>query len=348
MGEESMRAASDGTPAPVDPGAGKVVSCPVWSGKTGARARKRVAALLAGLALFGLAGCAETQLATHLVGVSQDGPPTGHYKVGRPYQVNGVWYYPEENYRYDETGIASWYGPGFHKRLTANGELFDQDALTAAHPTLQLPSIVRVTNLENGRSIVLRVNDRGPFANGRLIDISRRGAELLGFRDKGTARVRVQVLEDESRQVAALARQGRVAPPPVDPGAPVLAAAPSASVTRVALTEPQPVRPAPTPVTPQVVRTPEGDIAPRAVVQQTSVTPTSIFVQAGAFSVYENAARLRAALTPIGPAEISRTTVDGTDFYRVRLGPLASVEEADRILGSVIRQGQTAARIIVD
>src|SRR3546814_10542743 len=101
-----------------------------------------------------------------------------------------------------------------------------------------MPALVRVTNLENGRSIVLRVNDRGPFVNGRLIDVSSRAAELLGFKDKGTARVRVQILTEESRQVAELARQGKGGLPPVDPGAPVVAAAPRAAVTPVALTEP--------------------------------------------------------------------------------------------------------------
>ena len=91
-----------------------------------------------------------------------------------------------------QTGIASWYGPQFHGKRTANGEYFDQEELTAAHPTLPMPVLVRVTNLENGRSLVVRVNDRGPFVNGREIDLSRKAAELLGYDRKGTARVRVQ------------------------------------------------------------------------------------------------------------------------------------------------------------
>jgi len=118
----------------------------------------------------------------------------GVYKIGAAYYEAGAWYRPEEQPAYDETGIASWYGPNFHGRRTANGEVFDAGGLTAAHPTLPMPVNVRVTNLENGRSLVLRVNDRGPFARGRIIDVSAHAAQLLGFYDKGTAKVRVTYL----------------------------------------------------------------------------------------------------------------------------------------------------------
>lgn len=122
----------------------------------------------------------------------------GTYRVGVPYQIKGVWYYPAVDYNYDRTGVASWYGEEFEGRLTANGEIFDLNALTAAHTTLPMPSIVQVTNLENGRSLQLRVNDRGPFVDGRLIDVSRRAAQLLGFEGQGTTRVRVTILKEES------------------------------------------------------------------------------------------------------------------------------------------------------
>src|SRR5580698_3975402 len=135
------------------------------------------------------------------------------YKIGAPYQVSGQWYYPKEDYSYDETGIASWYGQGFHGERTANGEIFNKDELTAAHPTLPMPSLARVTNLDNGRSIVVRINDRGPFEKGRLIDVSQRGADLLGFEKTGTAKVRVQVLADESKAIAdAMRHYGGAAP----------------------------------------------------------------------------------------------------------------------------------------
>lgn len=116
----------------------------------------------------------------------------GAYKVGKPYKVNGVWYRPTADPYYDRVGIASWYGRDFHGKRTANGEKYNMNSMTAAHTTLPLPSYVLVTNLQNGRKAVLRVNDRGPFAKGRIIDVSRRAAQVLGFEKSGIARVRVQ------------------------------------------------------------------------------------------------------------------------------------------------------------
>lgn len=130
--------------------------------------------------------------------------PDGRIKVGNPYQVFGVTYYPQDRLDYDATGVASWYGPGFHGKRTANGEIYDQQAMTAAHPTLAMPSVVRVTNLETGVSVVVKINDRGPFAKGREIDMSSAAAEALGFRRAGTARVRVQVLQSETLALRSL------------------------------------------------------------------------------------------------------------------------------------------------
>ncbi|WP_262691668.1 septal ring lytic transglycosylase RlpA family protein [Kordiimonas aestuarii] len=122
-------------------------------------------------------------------------------KVGNPYKVAGVWYHPKEDPYYDEVGYASWYGPDFHGKRTANGEQYNMNSLTAAHKTLPLPTFVKVTNLENGRSIVLRVNDRGPFVKSRIIDVSRRGAQLLGFDKQGVTKVRVQALDENGKIV---------------------------------------------------------------------------------------------------------------------------------------------------
>ncbi len=116
----------------------------------------------------------------------------GRYMVGDPYVVRGKWYYPKEDYSYNKTGVASWYGSAFHGRLTANGEVYDQLGLSAAHPTFPLPSYARVTNVENGSSVVVRVNDRGPYHSDRLIDLSNKTADLLDMRDSGTGKVRVQ------------------------------------------------------------------------------------------------------------------------------------------------------------
>jgi rare lipoprotein A len=112
--------------------------------------------------------------------------------TGKPYQVKGKWYVPKEDKKYDKTGLASWYGSAFHGRLTANGEVYDQYHLSAAHPTFPLPSYARVTNLENGDSVIVRVNDRGPYHPGRIIDLSNKAAEMLEVQNKGTVKVRVQ------------------------------------------------------------------------------------------------------------------------------------------------------------
>lgn len=118
----------------------------------------------------------------------------GHYKVGKPYVIAGKRYVPAENPNYSEVGMASWYGRDFHGRKTANGEIFNMNALSAAHKTLPLPSYVRVTNLSNARSVIVRVNNRGPFVDNRLVDLSYHTAELLGFADKGLAKVKVDYI----------------------------------------------------------------------------------------------------------------------------------------------------------
>jgi rare lipoprotein A len=144
----------------------------------------------------------------------------GVYRVGKPYTVAGRVYVPEEDVNYREEGLASWYGDDFHGRLTANGEVFDMASLTAAHPTLPMPCYARVTNLSNGKSLVVRVNDRGPYHGNRLIDVSNRAAELLEFKGYGVARVRVEYVGraplegSDDRQLMATLRTGVPAPSP--------------------------------------------------------------------------------------------------------------------------------------
>src|SRR5437773_7456332 len=144
----------------------------------------------------------------------------GTYRVGKPYTVAGRVYVPEEDTDYREDGLASWYGNDFHGRLTANGEVFDMASLTAAHPTLPMPSYARVTNLSNGKSLIVRVNDRGPYHGDRLIDVSNKAAELLEFKGNGVARVRVEYVGraplegSDDRQLMATLRSGAPAPAP--------------------------------------------------------------------------------------------------------------------------------------
>ena len=127
--------------------------------------------LLAGASL---AACATPRYPSHATGPAPGAPMPGQggYKVGAPYQVAGVWYVPKEDPSYDQTGVASWYGDEFHQKATANGEIFDMNAVSAAHTTLPMPSLVEVTNLDNGKKLVVRVNDRGPFVGNRIIDLS--------------------------------------------------------------------------------------------------------------------------------------------------------------------------------
>jgi rare lipoprotein A len=122
----------------------------------------------------------------------------GYYKIGNPYKIDGKTYYPKEDRNYKKTGYASWYGDDFHNKKTANGEIFNMNDMTAAHKTLPLPSIVKVTNLENGKSVVVRVNDRGPFVDDRIIDLSKKAAEKLDARNKGIFKVKVEFLKKET------------------------------------------------------------------------------------------------------------------------------------------------------
>jgi rare lipoprotein A len=280
-------------------------------------------------------------------------PGGGTYKVGTPYQIGGVWYYPKEDPFYAETGIASWYGEDFHGKLTANGERYNMDALTAAHRTLPLPTIVRVTNLENGKSLRLRVNDRGPYARGRIIDVSRRAADLLGFQRNGTARVRV---EYEGRGKVADPTQSADLDPNHAPATPVRAA-PLSSVASTDLAPPPgaqastpasatsslPVPPAAASTASPVDNEPDGVVSTQQVPAM-----TRLWVQVGSFTSRQNADRLVSSLARIGVAQSSRIMLNGKPMFRVRFGPFNAVEEADSMLDKVISAGQNGAQIIVE
>ena len=161
----------------------------------------------------------------------------GRYLVGKPYKIAGKWYRPKLDSDYDKVGLASWYGPTFHGRMTANGEIFDKNALTAAHPTMPLPSYARVTNLKNGRSMIVRVNDRGPFHGNRVIDLSSRVADMLDFKSSGTAKVRVQYVgrarmdgHDQQYLLASYSGPGAVSPGATMPGTMLAMAQPPAAI----------------------------------------------------------------------------------------------------------------------
>ncbi len=276
---------------------------------------RRLSATVAGLfAALLVAGCSGRATLTE-TGQTRHETGQARYKVGNPYVVSGVLYHPREDYAYAETGIASWYGPKFHGRLTANGEIFDMNAVSAAHKTLPLPSVVRVTHLANGRSLVIRVNDRGPFVDGRIIDLSRRAADLLGVRRSGTATVRVEILAEESRHLKRLAQAGRF---------PALSETP--------------------PTTRRVAALP-GDPPPRA---GSPVRSPRIFVQAGAFADRARAARALSRLGVRQGAEILEGRVGEREIYRVRIGPLPDVADAQSVMRTVVSAGFPEAFVVVD
>ena len=322
------------------------------------RLRTHVITLFLGMLLC-LSGCTETQFLAHVFkNTTPDTKSIGDYKVGNPYKIKGKWYKPKEEFTKVEKGIASWYGPNFHGKLTANGETFDQNQLTAAHRTLQMPSIIRVTNLNNGRSIILRVNDRGPFAHGRVLDVSKRGAEVLGFKKAGTARIKLEVLEQESRYAAKQAKLGRsTAGLEValnkGQGLPIDDAQQDVFVAQKSAIKAEPAKPIPTTNVDSEILVTDSPTVPvslsegEAFVKQVAPVQTQIFVQAGSFSSYGNAARLKTSLARLGQSEISETIINGQKFYRVRIGPLNTVAKADNVIATLAGKGNNNAIIVL-
>jgi rare lipoprotein A len=248
----------------------------------------------------------------------------GRYKVGAPYQAGGLWYVPAEQPNYDEIGLASWYGDAFDGRPTANGEIFDMHAVSAAHATLPMPCMVEVTNLENGRTMVVRLNDRGPYHPGRIIDLSKAGAEQLGFALKGTARVRVRY----------------VGPAPLDGGDPArrFAVAPRIQPFLTA-SGPAPVYPIGPAQAPQAFS--PGPQAPIL-----SPAPSGGYVvQAGAYSTRAAAERAASRLNSAGVASVRPVDRGGVTLYRVLLGPWSDKDAAANARGRVASLGFEDARL---
>jgi rare lipoprotein A len=265
-------------------------------------------------------------------------PNLGVYKLGPPYRINGRLYVPEFDPNYDRVGIASWYGDDFHARPTANGEVFDKNRLSAAHPTLPLPSRVRVTNLENGKSIELRVNDRGPFVDDRLIDLSQAAARELGFEEKGLALVRVEFLALDVAQGT-----------PPEPTVPV--ARPATSDGRRELARPNPPPPRPSdPAEPPAatVRLPAGvRLASFSAEPKGESCPLGPhWVQVGAFT---EEARWRAALRTLAAIDrprIEPVLINGRAALRVRLGPAPNRGEALALAERARSLGFTDAAVL--
>ena len=292
-----------------------------------------------------LAGCSQIELATHTakkITKSVFEKSKGRYKVGKPYKIQGTWYYPAVNYSYLEKGVASWYGPKFHGKKTANGEIFDMNAVSAAHRTLPMPSIVRVTNLNNGRSLKLKVNDRGPFAKNRIIDLSRRAAQLLGFEREGTALGRVEIVADESLRFALLAQKHIKSYPATVPQKIEVVRLPgsphSAHPTKIGNgKEPK-----------NIIKSARKRTF-RAKVEMLPIKAVrNIYVQAGAFVYPELAEKMRKLLAPVGQTRVIEAVIGKRKYFRVQVGPAGSVSEGDKLLELVIASGYPKARLVVD
>jgi rare lipoprotein A len=301
-------------------------------------------------AAFGLAGCLTTSAPPVSNTVIPPAPPAAtppavpdaapraepRSRHGNPpfYDVFGKRYYVlSSSAAYVERGVASWYGPGFHKVRTSTGEQYDMYGMTAAHKTLPLPAYVRVTNLQNGRSVVVRVNDRGPFVGNRIIDLSYTAASRLDMLRNGTAMVEVRALDSPA------------ATP--DPGAPLLSAtatSPSGQAGAAASAGTASAGAASAGAATSGAGTVEPGSAP------TSAVRTVLFVQAGAFADPANAERLAAKLRGGGYGKIfvRDDLIAGRKMYRVRIGPVPDVPEFDRIVAALEHAGVHDAHLAMD
>ncbi|NCF79746.1 MAG: septal ring lytic transglycosylase RlpA family protein [Alphaproteobacteria bacterium] len=277
--------------------------------------------LLAGCASFSDRRAAEEQGRRVAAG--------GIYKIGTPYEIEGDWYYPQEDTTYDNTGIASWYGSKFHGRRTANGEIFDMDLLTAAHPTLPMPVRAKVTNLENGHSVVVRINDRGPFAKDREIDMSRHAADVLGFKEKGTAQVRVQYL-------------GR-APLYDSAGRLIKRQEPDRFIAEKPITPKEDSRVAAAPIEPVDVLTADGK---KLAKPEPDIEEKRYAVQVGVFSMRQNAEALQEKLKAFSPVKIVEVKMGGATLYRVKMGGANIRADARSTLERLVAAGHADAVII--
>jgi rare lipoprotein A len=311
-------------------------------------------------------------------------PPSGRLRgTEKPYQVNGQWYFPQADPSYDEVGTASWYGYPFQARHTADGEIYDEGLITAAHKTLPLPCIVEVTNLQNGRSIRVRVNDRGPFVGGRLIDLSKAAAEQLGFDRRGTTRVRVRFITMAAPLTAPglmMASTGAapsaIRPRPYAPRQAAdsddvddIEAAPRPAIpASYAPPTPSPAYASPRP--PQVdpmaedeAGPPEAPLPPERPITATSLPPPEpeprtpmsaraapigggYSVQVGAFATQSGADRAAARLASAGGAQIVPLQRNGATLYRVVVGSFSDPAAAGETRARVIDMGFTDARVV--
>jgi rare lipoprotein A len=299
-------------------------------------------ALLGAVIVMPLTGCSDsgppglkdesTSFSPRVVAMGEPVPKGGGvFKIGAPYNVGGEIFVPKEDPAYDKVGMASWYGILFHGRRTSNGEVYDMNALTAAHPTLPIPSYVRVTNLANQRSIVLRINDRGPYKKDRILDMSEKAAELLDIKSKGSGLVRVQYLGtapldgDDHYERKVLARQPWVTE--VEGSKPLLAGLEPSASAKVPKTASG--LPGMAPVSRGLVM---NASAAGPVYPQPQPRPRGVFIQAGVFRDPANAEQMRRKIAAYGPVEVAQVSMGNDVMHRVSIGPFAAEREARAVL----------------
>ena len=254
------------------------------------------------------------------------------YKIGKKYNVNGKYYYPQKDLNYNKTGIASWYGPKFHGKLTANGEIYNQYALTAAHKTLPLPSAVKVTNLKNNKSLVLRINDRGPFVNDRIIDLSSKAADILDLKREGTGLVRVQILKEKSLHLEKLAKQGSF---------PEIADLKETELPKITI---------PKKVSVKIKDTKNQKIVSKKINYNLKNLNKEyqIYIKLASFSSRENAELMKKKVSYIDKVKIYEIYKMNKTLYQVKAGPFSSVEKVDGFHLLLLKKGMQGAKIIIE
>ena len=254
------------------------------------------------------------------------------YKIGKKYNVGGKYYYPKKDLYYNKTGIASWYGPKFHGKLTANGEIYNQYALTAAHKTLPLPSAVKVTNLKNNKSIVLRINDRGPFVNDRIIDLSSKAADILDLKREGTGLVRVQILREKSLYLEKLAKQGSF---------PEINDLKETELPNITI---------PNKVAVKIKDTKNQKIVTKKINYNLKNLNKEykIYIKLASFSSKKNAEIMKKKVSYIDKVKIYKIYKSNKTLYQVKAGPFLSVEKVDQLHSLLLQKGMQGAKIIIE
>ena len=302
-----------------------------------------------------LSSCTSVELAANLgkkVFFKKDqlARSNGIYKIGNPYVVDGKKYYPKKNLNYDKKGVASWYGPKFHGKLTANGEIFNQYKLTAAHKTLPIPSAVRVTNLKNNKSLIVRINDRGPFVNDRIIDLSYQSAKKLDLLKSGTGFVRVQLLRSESLLLEKLAKKGqfpeineikKITTPPINQ---VI----HSNVSIKKIGEANSGIKIQNRFNKKKNNRYIEDVQKKVQALKISGKLYKIWIQIASFSNKKSANILKSKFNSIKNINVMKSNFNGKVFYRVRVGPFKKINETREVYNFLINSGMEGTKIFVE